>query len=152
MSEKTGKRHDVPAVILIGAFVLLAVTLCFLTRPEGTKQKESLTFVLRVTGVEGDMAEHLHVGDRLLDKGGGRTLGTVREVRMCRSKQTVYSEKAGKLISSEVPDLWDMDITVTAEGTRRGGVKVGGRPISVGDDILFLSWDFAGTGRVAVIR
>lgn len=115
---------DVLAILVV-LFMAVALFTTSRTRTTATGEEETITFQIRVQGVEGYMLDAIRVRDSLYDQGyasGGKGIGTITAVEVERDPGTQLSGPFadGGVYWVESEGTLDLILTVEGRGTRDG--------------------------------
>lgn len=109
----------------------------------GERTGGGAAFILTVSDLEDGAWEHLHAGDRLIDRKSRSILGTVASVTAAAQTYPIYNEKRGTLEEAIDPTRTRIEIAVVPSDASR--------EIGIGEQISFRSFDFQGAGEVTRI-
>lgn len=87
------------------------------------EEEETITFQVRVEGMEPHVVDAIHVGDSVYDEGyssGGRGIGEITAVEVERDPGTILTDLFidGTLAYAEAEDTVNLLVTVEGKGTR----------------------------------
>ena len=142
-------KKEIGTFRLLTLAVVVALSLAvFLPQRASTNKTETGQFVLLVQEVDEALANHLHVGDRVIDRQSRKILGDVLEIQATESRREVFSEKKMALVTAIVPEKCDLRLTLKAKKEGNVLLTAAGETVRLGQAYHFRTYDFTGEGRV----
>ena len=140
-------RWDAPILIVLFASCVLGV-LGIRALLYGEKEDEPpARIVIRVEGVESELASGVQEGERVIDRTNRRLLGTVSEIRRTSTLTEIAPADGTDAIGIARRDLITLDITLIPDHDHTG-YFVPPRVWSVGTTITFATPSFSSSGTV----
>jgi len=108
--------------------VLIVILLCVgtylkffaLNNTSVTQNMIPIQFDIKIQGSRQFLADSLREGDEIFDRTSGNSLGTIAKVEEKPAKQYIQLLDA-TLVERDIPDRFDVTITVDAQGVERDG-------------------------------
>ena len=152
--EKKVKFNGMDVFIILVVLAVIAAGVYFLFgRSSGgaavTEKNTEVTAVLEICGMEKEYTEKIKVGDIAMLGEKDKMETVVKKIEVNPAKTSGYDILDGRVIMAEIPDQYDVQITVSALGTENdSAIKISGTAIKVGQLQVVNAKGWAGSGYV----
>ncbi len=154
MSDKKVRFNGMDLFIVIALIVVIAAGAYILFGRGGqaavsTAKSAEITVTAELTAQSEEFAEFVKIGDIVMIGEKTKLETTVSAVEVVPAKETGYDILEGRILRSEVPEKYDVRITLTGVGSETdSSVEINGTAIRVGEKTVFSSKSWAGEGYV----
>ncbi len=154
MENKKIKFNGMDLFIIIVAVAVVAAGAYFLCARGGSTAVVTQENVLVRTTVELDMqnkefAELVKVGEKAVIGEKEKMMTVVESVEIVPATDKGYDIIEGRVLRAEVPDKYDVKITLVGDGTENDrDIMINGNSLKVGQKVVVSSRDFAGEGYI----
>ena len=154
MENKKIKFNGMDLFIIIVAVAVVAAGTYFLCARGGSTAVVTQENVLVRTTVELDMqnkefAELVKVGEKAAIGEKEKMMTVVESVEIVPATDKGYDIIEGRVLRAEVPDKYDVKITLVGDGTENErDIMINGNSLKVGQKVVVSSRDFAGEGYI----
>ena len=143
---------DVFIIIVVIAVAAAAIYLLF-GRGDGggvsASKNVEVTTVVELNAKDEDFTKLIKIGDPVLIGEKEKMRTNVTDMKIIPARTTGYDILDGRVLNSEVPNEYDVQITLVGEGTETDkSIEMNGTPIKVGHGVALNSKGWTGYGYV----
>lgn len=167
MEERTGSFKPIKNqrgkfnwvdIVIISLFVIIAALIVLsssITEWFSSDEDVTLEYVVEVQNVSAELVGNISVGDKVYTSDTKMLIGSVVDVENTIPHTVfVYDEKIDSIIPKEIPDKYDVRVTVVADAKFKDevGYFVNGRRISVGTGLNLRFPNFLCSGYCITVK
>ena len=154
MGNKKVKFNGMDLFIIIAVVAVIFAGVYLLTSRGGggginTSKNVEVRMVVELTGEDKDFADIIANGD-IVGVGEKEKLMTkVESIEILPAKATGYDILDGRVLRSEIPEKYDIRVTLVGDGTEtQSSIEINGTAIKIGQNAVLSSKNWAGEGYV----
>ncbi len=137
IKNQRGKFNAVDLIIIFLLVIIAALVILSSSVAEWFSSDEDVTleYVVEVQDLSAELVDNISVGDKVYTSDTETLIGSVVSVENTIPHTTfIYDEECDGIVTKEIPDRYDVRVTVVAEAKLKDGVgySIDGRRISVG--------------------
>ena len=154
---KSKARFNIIDIILVAVIIAAAAFGVYLLRSGrlGAKQQtveREIQYTVLLANVKSRFKSNIQVGDSVTDTVKLMPIGEVTDVKTVQSTVQIEDYEAGRIVTANVPDTYDISVTVTATATVSGGYyMIGGYQINVGTLVSLRVPNYTGSGYCTAV-
>lgn len=154
MSNKKVRFNGMDLFIVIALVIVIAAGIYVLFGRSGgaavsNAKGAEVTVTAELTAQDKEFCEFVKVGDIVMIGEKTKLETVVTAVEVVPAKETGYDIMTGRILRSEVPERYDVRVTLVGKGTETdSAVEINGTAIRVGEKTVFGSKSWAGEGYV----
>lgn len=136
----------ITAVILAGIYLLTGKGS---TGSINTSKNVEVVAVVELTVKDKEFADIIAKGDIVAIGEKEKIMTEVKGIEILPAKATGYDILDGRVLRSEIPDQYDIRVTLAGDGTEKeSAIEIGGTAIRIGQKAVLSSKNWAGEGYV----
>lgn len=157
IKNRRGKFNTIDLVIISLLVIIVALIIISSSVPEWFSSDSDVTlrYELEVKDVPAELVGNVSVGDKVYTSNTGKLIGSVVSVENTVPHTVfVYDEASDGIVAKEIPDRYDVRITVVADARLKDGIgyTVDGQRISVGTRLDLRFPNFLCTGYCITVK